>query len=750
MRRKRLNEIINHGGEKIAPREVDDILLGHDSVAQAVTFAVPDPTLGEAVAAAVVLRDGAAISAAELRAFAARQLADFKEALPVGPTGKVDRTALPPPDVAHTSEFDGYGVPRTETERRLARIWEELLGVPRVGITDDFFALGGHSLLALRLGARLEAEFGSQIPMSALFRGATIEQLAKRLDRPTSGFSSLVPIQPHGKRRPLFCVHEFFGDVVLYERLARQLGDDQPFWGLQPPGIDGALKPASDIGKMAARYIEAMRSVQPEGPYSVGGLCAGGLVALEMAQQLRAAGHEVALVALLDSAAWSFVPAAERQASGHGWVDFMRDMPHWLAGLRDLTARQWRDVLRLKVGLWRKTLARNPPGQGYGRSRERSQDQRHWDSIRSVAPAEAAGARIQGSAPRLPAEALCRAHGVVPCTYAATDRPSRPGQGLAAAGCRRFPHSHGAWQPPRHVAGASCGRARQGTGGRAGRCRAGCPLRGRRDAMMGGIGIHVRPDAARAPDALGSLTIDDGVVDTWCFSLQASTADVDLLRERLSAGEQRRAVRFRFERHRRRFIVGRAITRGLLGRYIDEPPGKLMLGEAPHGKPVLQKAGARLRFNLSHTGDVMLIAVANGFDVGIDVEAIDNSLDHTALAERSFAPGEIAMLRNTHPARRATIFSSIWTLKEAFVKATGTGLSARLDTFDVRRALSAGRRPFQIESPSHAGEWWAQQTCGPAGCTAAVVAAGTFRLRVRTARQSFPRVQGKEVPNGKI
>jgi thioesterase domain-containing protein len=206
------------------------------------------------------------------------------------------------------------------------------------------------------MGARIEQEFGARVPMSALFESATVQHLVSRLDESAPAAPALVPVQPAGSRRPFFCVHEFFGDVLLFQRLARRLGDEQPFWGLQAMGVDGNAEPVSDIPAMAASYIAAMRTVQREGPYTLGGMCAGGLVALEVAQQLRASGEDVALLALLDSSAWSFVPANERPAHEHSILDFLRDVPQWLRGLADLTREQRRDVLRLKAGLWRERL----------------------------------------------------------------------------------------------------------------------------------------------------------------------------------------------------------------------------------------------------------------------------------------------------------------------------------------------------------------------------------------------------------
>lgn len=256
---------------------------------------------------------------------------------------------------------------------------------------------------------------------------------------------------------------------------------------------------------------------------------------------------------------------------------------------------------------------------------------------------------------------------------------------------------------------------------------------------MTGDEMSPRPDAARSIETLPSIDLQEGVVDSWCFSLRAPHADVVALRNRLSPDEWLRAARFRFERDRVRFIVARATTRELLGRYADVAPVDLRFGQGPYGKPDLRSAtGRRLRFNVSHTSDVMLVAVARDFEVGIDVEGIDPDLEHVTLARHCFAPKELERVIELRGGRRATMFSAIWTLKEAFIKAIGTGLSAKLDSFDVCTALQPGVPPVPIKAPSTACAWWARRAGAPANCTAAVAAARSFQLRLRTTIEPAP------------
>jgi thioesterase domain-containing protein/acyl carrier protein len=191
--------------------------------------------------------------------------------------------------------------PRTEIEVELLEIWSELLRIEPVGIRDDYFALGGTSLLAVDLFARIEHRFGRKLPLTSLIEASTIERLS-RLVGNTVNRDSLVLIRDGGGRPPLFLVHDGDGETMLYRNLALCLGADHAIYGLQPHSRPDAPMAHTRIGEMAAYYIDKMRSVQPQGPYLVGGMCAGGVIAFEIALQLQSQGEKVALVALIDAA----------------------------------------------------------------------------------------------------------------------------------------------------------------------------------------------------------------------------------------------------------------------------------------------------------------------------------------------------------------------------------------------------------------------------------------------------------------
>jgi thioesterase domain-containing protein/acyl carrier protein len=224
------------------------------------------------------------------------------EEMPLTANGKVDRGRLPRGD--RSIPTVDLVASRDLVEFELVQIWEDVLQRRPIGIKEDFFELGGHSLLAIRLFAAIEKRLGRQLPPSTLFHHSTVEKLAGaiRQHKEQSPWSPLVSLQSQGTRPPFFCVHPGGGGVFRYIELARHLGQDQPFYAFQARGLDNDMQEAvSDVETMAEQYIEAMRRVQPVGPYLLGGWSMGGIVAFEMARQLNALGQSVSLLALLDA-----------------------------------------------------------------------------------------------------------------------------------------------------------------------------------------------------------------------------------------------------------------------------------------------------------------------------------------------------------------------------------------------------------------------------------------------------------------
>ena len=302
----RIDHQVKIRGFRIELGEVESVLAQHPAVQKAVVIVREETPGDKRLVAYVVPNSEQAPIADELRGFLKQQLPDYMaqgsfvllDALPLTPNGKVDRQALPTSTPNQPRVEASFVAPRDEVERQLAKIWETLFGIESVGLRDDFFELGGHSLLAVRLFAAIEKAFNQRLPLAKLFEGPTIEHLANvlRQDRPQSECSSLVAIQPLGDKPPFFFIHSGFGEVLLYQNLAFRLDLDRPVYGLQALGADGKTAPLTQIEEMATHYIREIQTVQPQGPYFLGGVCVGGIIALEMACQLQAQGENVRLV----------------------------------------------------------------------------------------------------------------------------------------------------------------------------------------------------------------------------------------------------------------------------------------------------------------------------------------------------------------------------------------------------------------------------------------------------------------------
>ncbi len=220
------------------------------------------------------------------------------DALPLLPSGKVDRQALPLPEWSRGSSLERFVPPTTETEKKLARIWEEVLKLDRVGITDSFFELGGHSLLAVRLINQIEDLIGVRLPVAQFFENPTIGAISAlvRPRRHTEEEPYVLHVQPEGKRRPFFCM----ADAEYMFAMAKALGPEQPFYGMRIPGLGEEEIPLDTIEAMASYCVRAIERIDPRGPYLIGGHCFGGIVAFEVAQQLTGKGKAVDLLVMLD------------------------------------------------------------------------------------------------------------------------------------------------------------------------------------------------------------------------------------------------------------------------------------------------------------------------------------------------------------------------------------------------------------------------------------------------------------------
>jgi thioesterase domain-containing protein/acyl carrier protein len=326
----RIDDQVKIRGFRVEPGEIEVVLNRQSDVQECVVIARENPLGDRQLIAYVVARrnldkepaesvTGRAATerlvedrliqelAPKLQSYLSNKLPDymvpsafvFLDRLPLTPNGKIDRRAL----LESRLPASPFVEPRTTLQRKLAKIWQDVLGVERVGLVDNFFELGGHSLSGVRTISEIERILGKRIPVATLFQASTVEKLAAALQvqdwKPL--WSQLVPIQPYGTRPPFFAVHAMTGEVMFYQQLAQYLGEDQPFYGIQSEGLDDGPIRHRSMETIAHCYIDEVRRVQPHGPYYLGGYCIGGIVAFEMAQQLRAAGEEVACLVLIEA-----------------------------------------------------------------------------------------------------------------------------------------------------------------------------------------------------------------------------------------------------------------------------------------------------------------------------------------------------------------------------------------------------------------------------------------------------------------
>lgn len=245
----------------------------------------------------------------ELRAHAARRLPAYMvpaavvvlDDLPVTGSDKLDRKALPAPELLHQVS---QRAPRTSVEQALSTLFAEVLGLESVGVDSGFFDLGGNSLLAIRLASRIRSVLETEVPVRTLFEASTVALLAERLaagDDRRSGLGVLLPLRGTGSRPPLFCVHPAGGLAWPYARILGKLDPERPVYGLQARAITQPERAPRSTREMAADYVERIRTVWPDGPYHLLGWSWGGRIAHEMAVHLQQHGHQVGLLAMLDA-----------------------------------------------------------------------------------------------------------------------------------------------------------------------------------------------------------------------------------------------------------------------------------------------------------------------------------------------------------------------------------------------------------------------------------------------------------------
>jgi amino acid adenylation domain-containing protein len=298
-------------GYRIELGEIEARLQAHPGVENCVVAVREDEPGERRLVGYVILNPGATLDSAALREYLRSKLPEYMVPLafvslnqfPLTINGKVNRKALPAPVQATAATGSESDAPRDSLEMQLIQLWEKVLNVRPIRLRDNFFDLGGNSLGAVRLFSEMRKLFGRGFPLSVLFQAPTVEKLADIVRKGgwAPHWTSLVPIQPGGTKPPFYCVHGGGGNVLIYRELARYLGADYPFYGLQARGLDGSSDYLTTIEAMAESYLREICELQPEGPYYLGGFCMGGQVAVEIARRLVRDGQQVNLLFVIDA-----------------------------------------------------------------------------------------------------------------------------------------------------------------------------------------------------------------------------------------------------------------------------------------------------------------------------------------------------------------------------------------------------------------------------------------------------------------
>ena len=356
-------------GYRIELGEIEAKLSEYPDVENCVVAVREDVPGEKRLVGYIIPKPGATPQIPQVREFLRAKLPEYMvpsafvliDEFPLTANAKVDRKALPPAAVTPHAPTEKV-MARDLLELQITRLWEKILDVRPVGLRDNFFDLGGNSLMAVRLFSELRKTTGRALALSTLFQAPTVEKLAEilRADLPANRWSSLVIIRAEGSRPPFFCVHAAGGNLLIYRDLAKRMGDDQPFYGLQSQGLDGEQPFLTSIEEMATHYIAEIRKVQPSGPYYLGGFCMGGNVALEIAQQLKAQGEKVALVAFMETLNLSALPPSS--LATQAYFNWQRLSFHF-GNVRLLSAKHrlqflWEKmkITRSRANIWRGAL----------------------------------------------------------------------------------------------------------------------------------------------------------------------------------------------------------------------------------------------------------------------------------------------------------------------------------------------------------------------------------------------------------
>jgi amino acid adenylation domain-containing protein len=671
-------------GFRIEPGEIVAALQRHPAVHACAVLPCEDPHGGKVLAAYFTCVGETAPAAAELRRFLKTSLPEYMlpaaftlvDALPLTANGKLDARALPPPKFAPNGSSPDrpqhLARPQDQMQGALLDAWVAVLRRPAISVRDNFFDLGGHSLLLAEVIAAFKERTGIAIAFTAAMEHQTIEALADylmRAERETLPPEVIAPVNTDGPGAPFYFFHgHLVGGPQFCGAIAEEMKGSRPLISVHPHGIDGTLPPRS-IETMAAERCAELRAVQPHGPYFLGGYCNGAYVAFEVARLLEAAGEEVPCVVMF---------ATDAANVNFRWLRRGLDAVA-RARRHDPAQRQARFLeLRHRFGFLEECAhplaipARVPKSDrnAWRRNKVRRLTTSLWEAL--ATPPKKAEAPVT--------DPFTEAYASACASYV----PGRFAARWCSSGRKNSALTHPTIRRPNG--------ARSATMSKFDSCR---EVIAPRSPILNTCGVWARKCVSRwTPPKRNFVqrTIPDdrskrshSLADRPAASA-AAAGEVHLwrvpigkgphgLQASLSRDEKVRAERFHFAEDRERWVAARGALRSILARYLGATPQALEFTRGAFGKPALATAEGRLRFNLSHSGDLMLLAVTEAREIGVDLEAMRENVAFYPLADRHFAPEEARQIRALPAAEAASHFYRIWTATEAQLKADGSGFA---------------------------------------------------------------------------
>ena len=315
----RKDSLVKIRGLRLDISEIEAVILGLDTIKEVAVEAHQDRFYGKRLVAYIVPVEGTRPTVAGIRGYITKKLPDymapnsyiFLESLPQTSSGKVDRRSLPSLAVSESYSDRDFVPPRDDVERKLVELFEKYLNIQPVGIQDDFFELGGDSLLVMRIVSEIGKSFNKSISIPEFIAIRNVEKIANQIQNKAvqPAYSYIVPLRKTGSNPPLFCVPPSAATAAQMDNLVKYIGEDQPVYGFEYAGMDGVSQPFTTIPAIAQAFIKDVQKIQPQGHYYICGLCLGGVVAFEIAQQLVAKGEKVAFLGVMDS---NFPPQAKK------------------------------------------------------------------------------------------------------------------------------------------------------------------------------------------------------------------------------------------------------------------------------------------------------------------------------------------------------------------------------------------------------------------------------------------------------